>query len=125
MKTPVKSLVVVLGASENPHRYAHQAAHQLIEIGYAVWLLGSRPGKISSQPITMDWPNQDVEIHTITVYLAPERLESQLEKICNLKPQRVILNPGTEHDGHAQRLKTAGIAVEEACTLVLLATGQF
>jgi len=125
MITPVESLVLVLGASENPQRYSNQAARLLIGNGYKVWLLGSRPGTIFSEAIKIEWPDPILKIHTITVYLAPDRLESLIDKICDLRPQRVILNPGAEHDGHSQRLIEAGIQVEQACTLVLLSTGQF
>lgn len=125
MKTPIDSWVLVLGASENPHRYSNQAARQLIENGYRVWLLGSRSGNITNHPITMEWPGPTAEIHTITVYLGSDRLENQLNKICDVRPQRVILNPGTAHEGHIQTLRNAGIWVEEACTLVLLSTQQF
>ncbi|MBM3918618.1 MAG: CoA-binding protein [Sphingomonadales bacterium] len=125
MITPIQSNILVLGASEQPHRYSNQAARRLMEAGYPVWLLGNRPGMIEGRPVTTEWPGKEVMIHTITVYLSPDRLESQLDAICSLRPQRVILNPGTEHSGHTQRLLVAGICVEEACTLVLLNTGQF
>ena len=37
----------------------------------------------------------------------------------------MIFNPGTENPGAYDRLKEAGIKVQEACTLVLLKTGQY
>jgi len=125
MITPIHSRVLVLGASEHPHRYSNQAARQLLLAGYPLWLLGSRPGLIEGHPITTAWPDEDHGIHTITIYIGPDRLESQLESISKLKPQRIILNPGTEDTKHIQRFVNQGIKVEEACTLVLLATGQF
>jgi len=42
-----------------------------------------------------------------------------------LKPGRVIFNPGTENSELVERLEGNDILVEEACTLVLLRTGQF
>jgi hypothetical protein len=42
-----------------------------------------------------------------------------------IKPRRVIFNPGTENPRLARSLRADGIEVEEACTLVLLQTGQF
>jgi hypothetical protein len=37
----------------------------------------------------------------------------------------VIFNPGAENTALVAELEKAGIACEEACTLVLLNTGQF
>ena len=39
--------------------------------------------------------------------------------------RRVIFNPGTENGELEAALRAAGIESEEACTLVLLRTGQF
>ena len=56
---------------------------------------------------------------------APKRQEGLFEQILTIKPKRVIFNPGTENPDEYERLKTAGIEPMEACTLVLLRTGQF
>jgi hypothetical protein len=45
--------------------------------------------------------------------------------ILSLKPQRVIFNPGTENPQWEAQLNDYGITTEEACTLVLLQTGQY
>ena len=42
-----------------------------------------------------------------------------------LQPQRVLFNPGTENPLFAQHLQDNGVAVENACNLVLLATNQY
>ena len=47
------------------------------------------------------------------------------DQILKLKPKRVIFNPGTENSSLEKTLTDAGIAIEEACTLVLLRTNQF
>ena len=49
----------------------------------------------------------------------------QGDKIIDLKPIRVIFNPGTENQEFIELLKKAGIQALEACTLVLLRTNQF
>lgn len=48
--------------------------------------------------------------------------EGYYDYIKSLNPRRVIFNPGTENADFAQQLEQDGIATEEACTLVLLAT---
>jgi hypothetical protein len=47
------------------------------------------------------------------------------DQIINLAPKRIIFNPGTENPILANRAKAAGIATIEACTLVMLTTGQY
>ncbi|MEK9782254.1 MAG: CoA-binding protein, partial [Flavobacteriales bacterium] len=64
-------------------------------------------------------------IHTVSMYLSPARQEMYYDKIIALQPQRVLFNPGTENPAFAQRLQNEGIAVENACNLVLLATNQY
>jgi hypothetical protein len=59
------------------------------------------------------------------MYLSPARQEMYYDKIIALQPQRVLFNPGTENPAFAQRLQNEGIAVENACNLVLLATNQY
>jgi hypothetical protein len=42
-----------------------------------------------------------------------------------LKPERIIFNPGTENPILVQLAHAAGISTIEACTLVMLTTGQY
>jgi hypothetical protein len=55
----------------------------------------------------------------------PNRQKAFYSDIVNLSPERVIFNPGTENPELYAILRKAGIEVLVACTLVLLATGQF
>jgi hypothetical protein len=48
-----------------------------------------------------------------------------LAYVMRLQPKRVIFNPGTENPELMKQLAAEGIEVEEACTLVMLHTGQF
>jgi len=59
------------------------------------------------------------------VYLSPALSAPLQSEILQLKPERVIFNPGTENPELKQALEREGIVAEEACTLVLLNTGQF
>jgi hypothetical protein len=64
-------------------------------------------------------------VDTLTLYIGPERVQSQIQAIVDLGPGRVILNPGTESHALELALRQARIPFEAACTLVLLRTGQF
>jgi hypothetical protein len=48
-----------------------------------------------------------------------------VDYLIGLGPKRIIFNPGTENPDFFSKAKAAGIEVLEACTLVMLTTGQF
>jgi predicted CoA-binding protein len=66
-----------------------------------------------------------VPIDTVTVYLSPQKQASVIQDILAVRPRRVIFNPGAENASATETLARHGIDVVEACTLVLLSTGQF
>jgi predicted CoA-binding protein len=55
----------------------------------------------------------------------PTRFRDHIEEVIQVKPERVIMNPGTEDTDMENILEDAGIKVCRACTLVLLSSGQF
>jgi predicted CoA-binding protein len=115
---------VVLGASENPERYSYLAVNRLRKYGHPVVAIGNKTGMIGDTAIA-DEPGQEQDVDTVTVYLNPARQAAYSDYILSLKPKRVIFNPGTENDELEDLLKANGIQPVEACTLVLLSTGQY
>jgi predicted CoA-binding protein len=65
------------------------------------------------------------DVDTVTLYLSGKNQVSYYDYILSLQPRRVIFNPGTENPELQSMLQKASIDAQEACTLVLLATGQF
>jgi predicted CoA-binding protein len=59
------------------------------------------------------------------MYVGPGISRELTPEILRLKPKRVIFNPGSENPELAEKLREIGVAVENACTLVLLRTKQF
>jgi ABC-type nitrate/sulfonate/bicarbonate transport system substrate-binding protein len=59
------------------------------------------------------------------MYVNPALSTNYQQDIIDLKPKRVIFNPGSENRGLEKALAENGILVEDACTLVLLRTNQF
>ncbi len=57
--------------------------------------------------------------------LIEKRQKEYYEQIIQIKPKRVIFNPGTENPEFYKILSNNEIEVEVACTLVLLATDQY
>lgn len=115
---------LVLGASENPSRYSNMAVRRLSAHQHPVVAIGRRPGTIGDIDIeTSQLPEADVD--TITLYLNPVNQLLYYDYILSLNPKRIIFNPGTENDELANLAQAKGIVTLEACTLVMLSTGQY
>jgi predicted CoA-binding protein len=115
---------LVLGASENPVRYSYLATNKLLAYGHPVVAIGKSKGNIQDVEIQTGQP--EIEgIDTVTLYLNPANQKPYYDYIVSLKPRRVIFNPGTENDELERKLMQHGINPMEACTLVMLSTGQY
>lgn len=115
---------LVIGASLKPERYSYKAIKMLVEKSIATEAFGLKEGLVSKVQIKTNF-NDFQNIHTVTLYLNAKRQKEYYHKIINLHPKRVIFNPGTENPEFYKLLEDKGIAVEIACTLVLLATNQY
>jgi predicted CoA-binding protein len=115
---------LIIGASENKSRYSNLATNNLVQKGHEVVAIGRRPGEVSGVKIeTEKLPLTGID--TVTLYLNPQNQKQYYDYILSLQPKRVIFNPGTENDELYELLKAKGIKAQEACTLVLLSTGQY
>lgn len=117
--------VAVLGASPKPARFANQAIRLLQQHGYWITPIHPRFDTVESLPVVHGLSEISEPVDTLTVYVGPALLEPQAAAIVNLRPRRVIFNPGTESPLVQQHLDEAGIDWLEACTLVMLKTGTF
>ena len=122
---PANEIVVVLGASPKPERYSHKAIRSLVEHGHRVIPVHPLLKKIAGVPAVTALTKIKGIVNTLTLYVGPERGKELIQEMIALKPERVIMNPGTESDEIERHLNKEGIAVLRACTLVLLRTGQF
>ncbi|MFH2047018.1 MAG: CoA-binding protein [Pseudomonadota bacterium] len=123
--TEKKEKVVVLGASPKEERYSNQAVHLLAEYGHQVIPVNPAFDNIGGLPTAHKLSDINDKIDTITLYVNEKVSASQKDDILALKPKRVIFNPGAENPSLRESLKEKGIITEEACTLVMLRTGQF
>lgn len=117
--------VVVLGASPKTDRYSHKAMQLLAAHGHRVIAVSPLYREIDGAAVLDSVSAIDVPVDTLTLYLSPKRLLPLAGDIVRLKPGRVIFNPDTETPALQAALDAAGIPWQEACTLVLLRTGQF
>ncbi len=123
--TPQDHRVVVLGASPKPARHANQAIRTLKEMGYQVVPVHPRYREIEGLAVTPSLGTVAGPVHTLTLYVGPQRSAALMDAIAELGPGRVILNPGTESLELERRLAQAGIPAIHGCTLVMLRTGTF
>lgn len=117
--------VTIIGASEKKNRFSHKAMTALMEHGYGVKLVNPYKETIDGYKCFKSITDIKEKIHTVTLYVNPHRFRDHINEVIQVKPERVIVNPGTEDTEMENRLNDAGIRVCRACTLVLLSTGQF
>ncbi len=115
---------VVLGASNNPSRYSYIAVERLKNYNHKVYPIGIKKGEIAGVKIINDLPIIS-NVHTVTLYLNPKRQKEYYNYILNLKPKRVIFNPGTENNELKEILEKNNIKTIENCTLVMLSNNLF
>lgn len=115
---------LVVGATDNPERYAHKAAVRLLSAGHPVELLGTKTGQVAGHPIQNGQPALK-DIDTVTLYVGTRNQPPLYDYLLGLQPKRIIFNPGTENLDLAQMAAAQGIETVEGCTLVMLATGGF
>jgi len=115
---------LIIGASSKPERYAYLAAERLLAHGHEIELLAKRPDVVFGKIIDTE-KKAFKDIDTVTLYLSAQYQAEYYDYIVSLKPKRVVFNPGTENNEFAKLLTENGILAEEACTLVLLGTGQY
>lgn len=115
---------LVLGASANPSRYSNLAINRLRRLNHPVVAIGKRTGVVADTSLETEMRKIE-NLDTITLYLSPANQKQYYQYILDLKPKRIIFNPGTENEELESLAKQNGIQPIEACTLVLLGTGQY
>jgi predicted CoA-binding protein len=117
--------VAILGASSKPDRYARRAFEMLRESGHKPVSINPAYADILGEKCYPTIGSAAGPIDTITIYLSEERSTPLINEILGARPRRIIMNPGAENRMLATKATEAGIEVIEACTLVMLRTGQF
>lgn len=117
---------VIIGATTNPARYAYLAAGMLTEYHHQIIPVGIKKGEVYGKPILDIHQRPSVsDVDTITLYIGPQHQPEHYDYIMSLKPKRVIFNPGTENPEFEKIIEESGAEAMEACTLVLLRSGQY
>lgn len=124
MPATEKKKTLILGASPNPQRYSYLALNRLRNAGHEVVAIGKKNAMVKDVAVNTEkkpYPG----IHTVTLYLNPAHQEEYYDYILSLHPRRIIFNPGAENEALQRIAGDKGIETLEACTLVLLSTGQY
>ena len=115
---------LVFGASLKEIRYSNKALKLLRTYNHEVLAIGGRKGKVDDVSILTGHPELN-GVDTVTMYMGEQAQKDHEEYLLSLKPRRIIFNPGAENRSFAKKAKEEGIVIEEACTLVMLKTGQY
>lgn len=124
MNTTEKKKTLILGASANPQRYSYLALSRLRNAGHEVVAIGRNNTMVEDVQIFTE-KQACSDIHTVTLYLNPTHQEEYYSYILSLHPKRIIFNPGAENETLQKIAAENNIASMDACTLVLLSTGQY
>lgn len=117
---------VIIGATTNPSRYAYVAAGMLTEYEHEIIPIGIKKGEVFGKAILDIKQRPSLsDVDTVTLYIGPQHQPEHYDYILNLKPKRVIFNPGTENPEFEKMVEESGAEAMEACTLVLLRSGQY
>ncbi len=124
-KAAPNSLVAVLGASPKEDRYSFMAVKMLKEYGHKPIPVHPAGRPVDGAEAVRSLGDIAEEVDTLTMYVNSSISDKMTSLILELKPRRVIFNPGSENQKLAQKLAENSVQVVEACTLVMLRTDQF
>ena len=117
--------VAIIGASDKPERYSYLALKLLQEKGHRIYPVHQRIKLIDGVSVFSSIKDINDAIDTVTMYVAADISNGLAEDILAKKPSRIIFNPGAENASLARKAQALGIQTIDACTLVMLRTGQF
>jgi uncharacterized protein len=115
---------LVIGASMNPERYSFMAIHKLVTHKHETVALGNKDGMVAGLKILKGFPEIN-NIHTVALYINPEKQKMYINYILELQPKRIIFNPGTENPHFEKLAKKLNISTTRGCVLVLLSTNRY
>lgn len=120
----VQKKTLVMGASTDPGRYSYKAIKMLERYGHPVVAVGKKEDVLDGVKIEKEHVSFQ-NVNTVTLYLNPMNQKQYYDYIIGLKPERVIFNPGTENPEFYTLLRENAIAIEVACTLVMLSINDY
>ena len=117
--------VAVLGASDKPDRFSYKAVMLLKNHGHQVFPIHPKLETIEGLKVYASLGAIPGAVDTLSLYVGPEISSKQAAAILQLKPKRVIFNPGTENPELEKALNETGIKTVRDCTLLMLEGARF
>ena len=115
---------LVIGASLKPVRYSYQAIKSLKDNNFKVYAIGTMEGKVEGIEISTGFPEFE-NIHTILLYINPQNQKKYYDYIIELKPKRIIFNPGTVNNELINIAKKHDINVVIDCALNMILNNSY
>lgn len=118
--------MVIAGASDKPGRASNQLFQSLAERAeYEVIPVHPKLKALDGKPVLPSLADISRSPDILTLYVNSGISQGMESAILKMKPLRVIFNPGAENPELQRILEQNGIAVEEACSMVLLSQNAF
>ena len=117
--------VVVLGASIKESKYSNIAVKALKDAGHRVIPIHPQYKEVHGIKILSSMKDIEDKVDTLSIYVGRQNTDLLIGDIINLKPDRIIFNPGSENYQLKEKAEASGIKVVFACTLVMLSAGSF
>lgn len=117
--------VVLIGASNNPDKYAYKAFKLLRAKGHVVFAIHPHLEEIQGHRVYRHLHEILDAVDTVSLYVSKTISDMLMHDIFEKSPRRIIFNPGAENPILFQNAVDQGITAVNACTILLLKTGQF
>ncbi len=121
----VSQSVVILGASDQPDRFAYKAFKLLNQYGHTPLPVHPHLKMIEGVTVFSNLDHVKKPVDTLTMYVNSSTSSQLKKQIIELNPHRIIFNPGSENPELEIDLKNAGIEVINDCTLIMLNAKRF
>ncbi len=121
----MNKIVAVLGASKKEDRYSNKAVLKLIKEGYETIPINPTGCEIHGIKSVANLADIECDIDILTMYVNASRSAKLADDIIDLRPRKIIFNPGAENAELAKLCEKNNIETEDACTLILLNMGEF
>ena len=112
--------IAVIGASKDRTKFGNKCVRAYLSKDYTVFPVNLNEEEIEGLKCYKSIKDIEGPIDIVSLYLPPEIGEKVADEIIEVKPKKVILNPGTESEAIVRKFLDAGIEVKEECSIVAI-----
>ncbi len=115
-----KKVWAVVGANNNPEKYANQIYKKLKTRGYEVYAVNPLYDTVEGDPCYRDLTSLPKLPEVIDMVVSPERAKPVIEEAARLGIEYIWFQPGTYDDEVLKQAKNLGLKTVQACALVAM-----